>query len=100
MPTITRRRKTHTRTHARAYTRTHTHTLSLSLSLSLCRDSVVGTATGYGLDHRGFGVRVPVGSKIFSSPRRPNRLWSHPASSYPMGTGNYFPGGKAAKALS
>jgi hypothetical protein len=26
------------------------------------RDSVVGTATGYGLDDRGVGVRVPVGS--------------------------------------
>jgi hypothetical protein len=30
------------------------------------RDSVVGTATGYGLDDRGVGVRVPVRSRIFS----------------------------------
>jgi hypothetical protein len=30
-------------------------------------DSVVGIATGYGLD--------AVGSRIFSSPRRPDRLW-------------------------
>jgi hypothetical protein len=30
------------------------------------RDSVVGIATGYGLDNRGVGVRVPVGSRIFS----------------------------------
>jgi hypothetical protein len=37
---------------------------------SKSRDSVVGIATGYGLDHRGFGVRVPVGSRILSSPRR------------------------------
>jgi hypothetical protein len=29
------------------------------------RDSVVGTATGYGLDDREVGVRVPVGSRIF-----------------------------------
>jgi hypothetical protein len=37
--------------------------------------SVVGIATGYGLDDRGVGVRVPVGSRIFSSSRRPDRLW-------------------------
>jgi hypothetical protein len=29
------------------------------------RDSVVGIATGYGLDDRGVGVRVPVGVKNF-----------------------------------
>jgi hypothetical protein len=28
------------------------------------RDSVVGIAIGYGLDDRGVGVRVPVGSRI------------------------------------
>jgi hypothetical protein len=39
------------------------------------RDNVVGIATGYGLDERGVGVRVPIGSRIFSSPRRPARLW-------------------------
>jgi hypothetical protein len=43
------------------------------------RDSVVGIATGYGLDDRGLGVRVPVWSRIFSSPRRPDRLWSPPS---------------------
>jgi hypothetical protein len=43
------------------------------------RDSVVGIVTGYGLDDRGVGVRVPVGSRIFSSPRRPDRLWSSPS---------------------
>jgi hypothetical protein len=37
------------------------------------RDSVVGIATAYGLDGRGVGVRVPVGSRIFSSPLRPDR---------------------------
>jgi hypothetical protein len=31
------------------------------------------------------------------SPRRPDRLWAHPAS-YPMGNGDSFPGGKAAGA--
>jgi glutamine synthetase len=38
------------------------------------RDSVVGIATSYGLDDRGVGVRVPVGSRIFSSPNRPDWL--------------------------
>jgi hypothetical protein len=38
------------------------------------RDSAVGIATGYGLDDSGFGVVVPVGSRIFSSPRRPDRV--------------------------
>jgi hypothetical protein len=38
-------------------------------------DSVAGMATGYGLDDRGVGVRVPVGSRIFSSPRSPGQLW-------------------------
>jgi hypothetical protein len=36
----------------------------------------VGIATGYGLDDRGVRVRVPVGLRTFSSPRRPDRLWS------------------------
>jgi hypothetical protein len=39
---------------------------------------VVGIATGYGLNYRGFGARVPVGSRIFSSPRCPDRLWGPP----------------------
>jgi hypothetical protein len=45
-------------------------------SSSLCgsRDSVVGIATTYRLDDRGVGVRVPVESRIFSSPDRPDRL--------------------------
>jgi hypothetical protein len=42
------------------------------------RDSAVGTATGYGLDCRGVGVRVPVG-EMFSSPRRPERFWGLPS---------------------
>jgi hypothetical protein len=39
------------------------------------RDSSVGIASGYGLHYRGVGVRVPVRSRIFSSQRRPDRLW-------------------------
>jgi hypothetical protein len=45
----------------------------LLLKLMGSLESVVGIATGYGLDDRVVGVRVPVGSRIFSS-RRPNRL--------------------------
>jgi hypothetical protein len=39
------------------------------------RDSAVGIATGYGLNDRGVGVRVPVGSRISSSPRLPDRIF-------------------------
>jgi hypothetical protein len=43
------------------------------------RDSAVGIATGYGLDGQVFGVRVPEGSRIFTSPRRSDRLWGQPS---------------------
>jgi hypothetical protein len=36
-------------------------------------------AKGYGLDDGGVGVRVPVGSIIFSSPQCPDRLWGPPS---------------------
>jgi hypothetical protein len=42
------------------------------------RDGAVGIATGYELDDRGVRVRVPVGSRIFTSPYLPNRLWGPP----------------------
>jgi hypothetical protein len=38
------------------------------------RDSAVGIPTGYGLDNREVGVPVLVGSRIFSSPCRPDRF--------------------------
>jgi hypothetical protein len=43
------------------------------------KDSIVDIATGYGLDDQGVGVQVPVGSRIFSSPCRPDRLWGPPS---------------------
>jgi hypothetical protein len=43
-----------------------------------CRDRALGIATGYGLDDRGAGVRVPVRSRMFSSPSRRDRLWGSP----------------------
>jgi hypothetical protein len=42
------------------------------------RDRVVGIASSYVLDEEGVGVRVLVGSRIFSSPCRPDRLWGSP----------------------
>jgi hypothetical protein len=38
--------------------------------------------TGYGLQDREVGVRVPVGSRIFSSPRRPDWLWGLLSNGY------------------
>jgi hypothetical protein len=42
------------------------------------RISVVGIATVYGLDVREFGVRVPIGSRIFFSSYRPDGFWGAP----------------------
>jgi hypothetical protein len=44
--------------------------------------------TGYGLDDGGVAVRVPVGSRIVIQ----TGSGAHPASSYPMGTGDLSPG--------
>jgi hypothetical protein len=52
--------------------------LAATLHIS-SRDSAVGIATGCGLDDGGVGVRVPVGSGIFSSQRSPDRLWGPPS---------------------
>jgi hypothetical protein len=53
--------------------------------------------TGFGLDDRGMEVRVPLGSRIFSSHIIQTGFGTHPAS-YPMGTRSSFPGVKAAGA--
>jgi hypothetical protein len=66
---------------------------------SRSRDSSVGIATGYGLDDRGVGVRVAVGSWIFSSPRRPDRL-KGPPNLLTNGYRGLFPRGKVAGAWS
>jgi hypothetical protein len=53
--------------------------LLLLLLLLLSRDMTVGIASRYGLDGREVGVRVPVGSRFFSSPRRADRFWDTPS---------------------
>jgi hypothetical protein len=64
------------------YYRPHRICTNLALILSTVdrrsRYSVVGIKTGYGLDDRGVGVRVSVGSRIFSPQRRPDRPWGPP----------------------
>jgi hypothetical protein len=47
--------------------------------MAMTRDSAVGIATGYGLENQGVGVQVLVGERIFTPPRRPDRLWSPPS---------------------
>jgi hypothetical protein len=42
--------------------------------------------TGYGLEDREVGVRIKIGSQIFSSSRGPDRLWGPPNIKY-NGTG-------------
>jgi hypothetical protein len=56
---------------------------------------LVGIATSYGLDDRGLRVRVPVRSRIFSSPRRPERGSPNLLSNGYLGS---FRGGEAAVA--
>jgi hypothetical protein len=59
------------------------------------RDSSVSIVLGYGLDDRGSRVLLPTGDRNFSLHHRvQNGSGSHPAS-YPMGTRDSFPGGKA-----
>jgi hypothetical protein len=59
-------------------TRIYFNIIIPSMPISGSRDNSVGIATGYGLDDRGVGVRVPVESSIFSSPSHPDRLWGPP----------------------
>jgi hypothetical protein len=59
-------------------------------------DSSAGIATDYGLEDRMIGVRVPAGAGNFSLRHRVQTSTGvHPAS-YPMGTEDFFSGGKAA----
>jgi hypothetical protein len=71
---------------------------SLNRHVIESRHSSVGIALGYGLDDRGSRVRFPVGAGNLSLHHCvQNGSGAHPAS-YPMGTRESFPGGKAAGA--
>jgi hypothetical protein len=58
-----------------------------------CRDSVVGIATGHGLNDRGVGVPNS-GSQQFSLLHVVQTGSGVHPTSYPMGTGGSFPGVK------
>jgi hypothetical protein len=70
-----------------------------TVEVKVLTGSVFGIVTAYGLDDGGVGVRVLVGSRIFTSLYHLDWLGVHPTS-YQMGTGGSFPGGKAAGAYS
>jgi hypothetical protein len=62
------------------------------------QDSVVGIATGYGLDGiRGRSSSPGKGQDVSTLHVVQTGSGAHPAS-YPRGPGGYFPGGKAAGA--
>jgi len=64
----------------------------------MSRDSSIGIETGYGLDDRMIGVRLPAEAGYFSLRYRVQTgSGAHPPS-YPMGTAGAFPAGKAAGA--
>jgi hypothetical protein len=50
-------------------------------------------ATGYGMEDGGVGIRVPVGSRIFTSPYRLDRLW-YPLGLLANGNRGVFSGGE------
>jgi hypothetical protein len=77
----------------------HRNTKCTNTMMCVSRDSAVGIATGYGLDDWEVGVRVPVGSRIFTSSCCPDWLWGPPNLLY-NGFWDLFPGGKAAGAWS
>jgi hypothetical protein len=62
------------------------------------REGAVGTATGYGLDDKGVGFRIPVRLRIFSSPCRPGRLWG-PSSLLSNRYPGQFPRGKIGRGV-
>jgi hypothetical protein len=72
--------------------------LSRIYHLFLKLNSSVGIATGYGLDDRGVGVLVPIGSSVFSSPRRPDRHWG-PRSLLCNEYRGLFPRGKSGRGV-
>jgi hypothetical protein len=76
----------------------HPKAFKMKVIHRIYRDSAVGIATGYGLDDRGVGVRVPVGSRIFSSSCGPDRFWG-PPSLLSNGYRRLFPRGYSGRGL-
>jgi hypothetical protein len=64
----------------------------------LSQDGAVGIATGYGLDNRGVGIRVPVGPITISKLSRPALGSTQPCIQWIQGYRGSFPGGKGADA--
>jgi hypothetical protein len=62
------------------------------------RDSSVGVALGYGLEHRNSRVRFPAGAGNFSPHHRVQKGSGAHRASNPVGTRGSFPGSKAAGA--
>jgi hypothetical protein len=62
------------------------------------RDSSVGIATGYGLEDGGVGVRVPVVQEFLLLRAVQTGSGDHPTS-YTMGTGGSFLGGKSGRGV-
>jgi hypothetical protein len=75
----------------------NTNELFVILQKHASRGSAVAITTGYGLDDRGAGVRVPVGQEFSLLHVVQTGSGAHPAS-YPMGTGGSFLASKAAGA--
>jgi hypothetical protein len=65
---------------------------------SKSRNSSVGIALGYGLDDQGTKFRFPARAGNFSLHHRVQNGSGAHSASYPMGTRDSFPGGKAAGA--
>jgi hypothetical protein len=64
----------------------------------MSRDSSVGIALGHGPDDQGSRVRFPAEAGNFSLHHRVQNGSGAHLASYPMGTRESFPGGKAAGA--
>jgi hypothetical protein len=58
--------------------RTHYSHRAEAFNIYSINEDGAGIENCYGLDDRGVGTQVPVGSRIFSSPHRPDQLWCPP----------------------
>jgi hypothetical protein len=74
------------------------HLLGILLIPIRSRDSVVGVATGYGMDDRGVGIRVWIESRIFFLVHVVQTGFEAQPTSYTMGTGGSFSGVKQGNA--